>query len=55
MSKVSDLGMDARLGWFPVHPDTGARMEGRAIPFWEESKALALAAHQHFDDRIAWT
>jgi len=27
-------------------------MEGRAIPFWEDLKALALAAHRHFDDRI---
>lgn len=52
LSKASNLGSDARLGWFSVHPDTAAPIEGRVIPFWEEVKMAAVAAHRHFNDRI---
>jgi hypothetical protein len=53
LSKASDLGSDASLGWFSAHPDTGAPIEGRRLPFWHEAKALALAAHRCFADRVA--
>jgi glutathione synthase/RimK-type ligase-like ATP-grasp enzyme len=46
------LGSDARLGWLPHHPDTGAQIEGRKLPLWEEVKELALTAHRLFDDRV---
>lgn len=52
LSKASNLGADARLGWFSVHPDSGARIEGRALPCWTDVKARAVAAHRHFDDRV---
>ena len=52
LSKASDLGSDARLGWFSAHPDTSAPIEGRLVPLWEEAKAAALNAHRHFADRV---
>jgi hypothetical protein len=52
LSKASNLGSDARLGWFSAHPDTGALIEGRRVPSWEEAKALAVSAHRHFNDRV---
>jgi hypothetical protein len=52
LSKASNLGSDARLGWFSAHPDTGAQIEGTAVPCWEEVKARAVDAHRAFDDRV---
>jgi hypothetical protein len=52
LGEASNLGSDARLGWFSAHPDTGAAIEGRAIPCWEEVKRQAVAAHRHFRDRV---
>lgn len=52
LSKASNLGSDARLGWFSHHPDTGARIEGKTVPCWGEAKALAVEAHRHFHDRV---
>lgn len=52
LSKASNLGSDARLGWISAHPDTGGRIEGRRLPFWEEVKTRALEAHRAFADRI---
>lgn len=33
---------------FVEHPDTGARIEGRVLPFWPELQALAMRAHEAF-------
>ena len=52
LSKASDLGTDARLGWFSVHPDTRAPIEGRVVPDWEQIKNLAVEAHRQFNDRV---
>jgi hypothetical protein len=52
LGPASNLGGDARLGWFAVHPDTGIPIEGRVLPLWTEAKALAASAHQHFKDRV---
>ena len=52
LSKASDLGADARLGWFSTHPTTGARIEGRVVPNWEQVKAAAVDAHRQFSDRV---
>lgn len=53
---ASDLGMDASLGWFSAHPDTGEPIEGRVLPFWDGAKRLAIEAHRAFADRtvIGW-
>jgi hypothetical protein len=47
LGPASNLG-----GWFSTHPDTGKLIEGRALPLWDEVKALAASAHQHFTDRV---
>lgn len=52
LSKASNLGSDARLGWFSEHPDTGAPIEGKIVPCWKGAKALAIMAHRHFNDRV---
>lgn len=52
LSASSNLGASARLGWLSDHPDTGARIEGFALPFWPELTSLAIRAHSHFADRV---
>jgi len=52
LSMASNLGSDARLGWFSAHPDTGALIEGRILPCWDKVKAFAVAAHRRFNDRV---
>jgi hypothetical protein len=56
LGPASNLGGDARLGWFSTHPDTGAPIEGRTLPLWDDVKTLAANAHRHFTDRtvIGW-
>ena len=52
MSKASNLGSDARLGWFSVHPDTNEAIKGRVVPQWDEVKRAAIRAHRAFNDRV---
>jgi hypothetical protein len=52
LSRATNLGTDARLGWVSAHPDTGAPVEGRTLPLWEEVKQLAIIAHSAFLDRV---
>ena len=52
LGRASNLGSDARLGWTSDHPSTGARIEGRQLPFWPEVKELAIRAHTLFADRL---
>lgn len=52
LSSASDLGVDSKLGWLDRHPDTGAAIAGRTLPFWTEAKALAIRAHRSFSDRV---
>jgi hypothetical protein len=52
LSRATNLGADARLGWLSLHPDTAAPIQGRTLPLWEDTKRLALAAHRHFADRV---
>lgn len=52
LSRASDLGTDARLGWLSAHPDTGEAIEGGVVPCWEEAKNLAIRAHHAFSDRV---
>ena len=35
-------------GVFVAHPDSGAAILGRRLPYWQEVKQLALAGHQEF-------
>jgi hypothetical protein len=52
LSSASDLGMNAKLGWLDHHPDTRARITGRRLPLWIDTKALAIRAHRSFADRV---
>lgn len=52
LSRATNLGADARLGWLSNHPDTGAVIEGRALPHWPQARQLAVAAHRAFTDRV---
>jgi hypothetical protein len=52
LGPASDLGEDASVGWVDRHPLTGARIAGRRLEGWKEARALALAAHRAFGDRL---
>jgi hypothetical protein len=52
LSDASNLGADAHLGWLSHHPDTGAPIKGRRLPYWRQARALALMAHAAFSDRV---
>jgi hypothetical protein len=52
LSIASNLGMDARIGWHEQHPDSGVMIVGHPLPLWTDTKALAIAAHRAFADRV---
>src|SRR5438105_613384 len=52
LSRATNMGSDARLGWLSVHLDTQAPIQARVLPCWSETKALAIAAHREFSDRV---
>jgi hypothetical protein len=49
---ATDLGLRATTGWCATHPETGAPIVGRVLPFWTETLALACRAHAAFADRV---
>jgi hypothetical protein len=52
LGPATDMGLRPERGWCEVHPDTGARIAGRALPYWPETLALAVHAHDAFPDRV---
>jgi len=48
----SDMGLRPNAAWHASHPYTGAPLEGRKMPFWKETIALARRAHDSLAD---WT
>lgn len=52
LSRATDLGLSARVGWHDVHPDTRAVITGRILPDWPAVRALALRAHAAFQPHI---
>jgi hypothetical protein len=56
LGAATDWGLRPRYGWKTHHPDTGGQIEGRVLPLWSETRALAERAHAAFDDRhiIGW-
>jgi hypothetical protein len=56
LGAATDWGLRPRHGWKTQHPDTGGRIEGRILPLWAETRALAERAHTAFDDRhiVGW-
>ena len=43
ISRLTRLGPGR--GWCERHPDTGAAIAGRALPYWQETLDLARRAH----------
>ena len=41
----SDIGLRPDAAWHETHPDSGAPLEGRKIPYWKETLDLACRAH----------
>jgi len=37
--------MGKGVGEYPAHPETGAAIGGKQLPFWQEARALVLRAH----------
>lgn len=48
LGRATDLGLSARRGWCDAHPESGAPIAGRKLPFWEPTLALARRAHAAF-------
>lgn len=48
--------LDSEVPRFPVHPDTGAQIEGVLLPDWELLCALAVRAHSQVPDlaTVGW-
>jgi len=56
LAAATDLGFDHSARWHRRHPLTDAPIEGRVLPLWPETLALACRAHAAFADRtiIGW-
>lgn len=56
LGRATDRGLGDSIGWVALHPDSGALISGRSLPFWRETMALAVAAHGACLDRpvIGW-
>lgn len=52
LSSATDIGLRPTIGWCAHHPDTGAVIEGRILPYWPETVALACRAHAVFAPRV---
>jgi hypothetical protein len=52
LSPACDAGLRPDIGWCTHHPDTGAAIEGRVLPLWLETVALACRAHAAFAPRV---
>lgn len=52
LGPATDIGLRPDIGWRTHHPDTGALIDGRVLPFWPETVALACRAHAAFAPRV---
>lgn len=50
LGPATDLGLSPHSGWFTAHPITGAAIDGRELPLWQEARDLVERAHPHFSD-----
>lgn len=46
-------GLGPGLRWWDAHPDTGAQILGRQLPFWPQLLDLGRSAHGVFPDQVA--
>jgi hypothetical protein len=52
LGPASNLGSDSRLGWIERHPDSGAAILGRTLPYWDQLRPFVERAHAAFADRV---
>lgn len=52
LGPATNLGSDVRLGWLRTHPQSGAQIEGRVLPFAGQIRPFAERSHRAFADRI---
>lgn len=45
LGPATNLGLDPEVGWRERHPNTRARIAGRRLPLWDETRELAIRAH----------
>lgn len=50
LSRATDMGVSAKLGWIDRHPDTGGQIAKRVLPMWNEVGELVKRAHLAFHD-----
>ena len=48
LGPATDLGLRPDSQWWERHPHSGARIQGRKLPFWQETLDLARRAHAAF-------
>lgn len=52
LGQATDMGTRPDVGWRDTHPDGGAQITGRILPFWPETLDLVRRAHGAFADRV---
>jgi Sugar-transfer associated ATP-grasp len=52
LGSASNMGLKPDVGWCKVHPDSGAPIEGRVLPFWPLVIELSCRAHRAFPKRV---
>jgi hypothetical protein len=52
LGPASNMGLKPDVGWRTVHPNSGAKIEGRVLPLWPQVIDLAIRAHAAFPDRV---
>lgn len=52
LGRATDLGLTPAVGWCDTHPDSGAPITGRVLPFWDATLDLVTRAHAAFADRV---
>lgn len=52
LGQASDSWQAHPCVWHDAHPATGARIAGRILPLWPETRDLVVRAHRLFPDRI---
>lgn len=52
LGQATNLGIQVGLGRLSHHPVTGALIEGRKLPYWQEVSELAVHAHEFFRPRV---
>lgn len=52
LGPATDIGLTPDMGWLHNHPDGGAVIVGRVLPYWSEVLALARRAHSVFSEKL---